>query len=194
MLDDGLKEYFYDPGSNIYHLNMAIYTKTGDNGTTGLYGGKRISKASCQVESYGSIDELTTFIGMTVTKIADKKNKQLLTDIQRDLYEIMSYLSGAKINLSFLDKKTTTFEKNIDEIEKKLPTLTKFILPGGSEQSSWLHISRVKCRRAERIIIDYFNKKDVTEDEFKIIKYLNRLSDLFFDLARLYNKGEDVIV
>ena len=173
---------------------MAIYTKTGDNGTTGLYGGKRISKASCQVESYGSIDELTTFIGMAVTKVKNKKHKTLLTDIQRDLYQIMSYLSGAKINLSFLDEKTNIFESTIDGIEKKLRPLTKFILPGGTEPSSWLHISRVKCRRAERIIIDYFNKRDVTSNEFKIIKYLNRLSDLFFDLARLYNKGADVIV
>lgn len=173
---------------------MAIYTKTGDKGTTGLYGGKRISKASCQVESYGSIDELTSFIGMTVTCLPDKENKQLLTDIQRDLYQIMSYLSGAKIDLSFLDKKTVSFENIIDAIEKKLPRLTKFILPGGSEASSWLHISRVKCRRAERVIIDFFNKKDVTDDEFKVIRYLNRLSDLFFDLARFYNKGHDVIV
>src|SRR3989344_3918100 len=122
--------------ADIRNADMSIYTRTGDLGTTSLFGGKRISKADCQIETYGSIDELTSYIGLVVVKLKNTQDKNLLIQIQKDLYQIMSFLSGAKIDLFFLEKKVLVFEKTIDEIEKKLPKLNKFILPGGNEISS----------------------------------------------------------
>ena len=173
---------------------MSIYTRTGDAGTTGLYGGKRISKADCQIETYGSIDELTSYIGLVVVKLKNKKETDLLVEIQKDLYQIMGFLSGAKTDLLFLENRVLTFEKNIDLIEEKLPKLTKFIIPGGNEISSLFQILRVLCRKAERRNIDFFNKTTINDDQLITIKYLNRLSDLFFDLARKYGKNNEVVL
>jgi cob(I)alamin adenosyltransferase len=176
------------------NLNMPIYTRTGDLGTTGLYGGKRISKADCQIETYGSIDELTSYIGLVAVKLNNKEDSDFLIEIQRDLYKIMGFLSGAKSDLSNLEEKVVKFENKIDLIEKELPKLTKFIIPGGNEVSSLFQILRVLCRKAERRNIDFFNKRKITEGELRIIKYLNRLSDLFFDLARKYGKDNEVVL
>ena len=173
---------------------MPIYTRTGDAGTTSLYGGKRISKADCQIETYGSIDELTSYIGLVVVKLKNKKETDLLVEIQKDLYQIMGFLSGAKTDLLFLENRVLTFEKNIDLIEEKLPKLTKFIIPGGNEISSLFQILRVLCRKAERRNIDFFNKTTINDDQLITIKYLNRLSDLFFDLARKYGKNNEVVL
>ena len=179
------------------NVNMSIYTRTGDAGMTGLYGGKRISKADCQIETYGSIDELTSYIGLVVVKLRNKKDSDFLVEIQRDLYKIMSFLSGAKTDLLYLENKVTVFEKTIDAIEAKLPKLNKFILPGGNELSALFHILRVSCRRAERIFVEYFTNPSTslrTSNQLIIVKYLNRLSDLFFDLARKYGKDNEVVL
>lgn len=180
--------------ADIRSVNMSIYTRTGDFGTTGLFGGKRISKADCQIETYGSIDELTSYIGLVVVKLKNKQDNQLLINIQKDLYKIMSFLSGAKTDLLFLEDRVLTFEKNIDLIEEKLPKLTKFILPGGNEISSLFQILRVLCRKAERRNIDYFNKKMATKTELRVVKYLNRFSDLLFMMARKYGKNKEVVL
>lgn len=167
---------------------MSIYTKTGDDGTTALYGGKRLLKSDLQVEAYGSIDELTSFIGLVVNKLINRKDKFFLISLQKDLYQIMAVLSGANINTKFLfGEKVLTFENKIDELEKKLPKLNKFILPGGTEISSWFHILRVICRRAERNVVRFDNN-------IVIVKYLNRLSDLLFVMARTYGKDKEVIL
>ncbi len=176
------------------NANMSIYTRTGDTGSTSLYGGKRISKADCQIETYGSIDELTSYIGLTVVKLKNRKEADFLIKIQKDLYQIMSFLSGAKINLSPLEIKVKVFEQKIDLIEKELPKLNKFIIPGGNEISSLFQILRVICRKAERKNIDFFNKSKINSQQLLIIKYLNRLSDLFFDLARKYGKNSEVVL
>ena len=176
------------------NANMPIYTRTGDFGTTGLFGGKRISKADCQIETYGSIDELTSHIGLVVVKLKDKKDADFLVKIQKDLYQIMGFLSGAKTDLLFLENRVLTFEKNIDLIEKKLPKLTKFIIPGGNEISSLFQILRVLCRKAERRNIDYFNKKTTTKTELRVVKYLNRFSDLLFIMARKYGKNKEMVL
>ena len=178
----------------IQNANMPIYTRTGDDGTTGLFGGKRISKADCQIETYGSIDELTSYIGLVVVKLNNKKEGVFLIEIQKDLYKIMSFLSGAKTDLLQLEKKVIRFEQEMNLIEKKLPKLNKFIIPGGNEISSLFQILRVLCRKAERINIDFFNKRSISKDELIVIKYLNRLSDLFFDLARKYGKKQEVVL
>ena len=167
---------------------MSIYTRTGDSGTTALYGGKRISKADLQVEAYGSIDELTSFIGLVINKLINEKDRIFLISVQKDLYQIMAVLSGANIDLKFLfGEKVLTFENKIDELEKKLPKLNKFILPGGTEISSWFHILRVICRRAERNVVRFDNN-------IIIVKYLNRLSDLLFVMARTYGKNKEIIL
>lgn len=176
------------------NVNMSIYTRTGDAGLTGLSTGKRISKADCQIETYGSIDELTSCIGLIVVKLKDKKDSDLLIEIQRDLYKIMSFLSGAKTDIIGLEKKVIDFEKIIDEIENKLPKLNNFILPGGNEISALFHILRVICRRAERIIVDYYENNLAIKQSNNIMMYLNRLSDLFFDLARKYGKNNEVVL
>lgn len=176
------------------NANMPIYTRTGDSGTTGLFGGKRISKADCQIETYGSIDELTSYIGLVVVKLKNKDDKELLIQIQKDLYQIMSFLSGARVDLLFLENQVLIFEKTIDEVEKKLPKLNKFIIPGGNEISALFQILRVICRKAERKNIDYFNLKQITDNELRIIKYLNRLSDLFFTFARKYGKDNEIVL
>lgn len=167
---------------------MPIYTKTGDKGTTSLYGGKRVPKSDFQIEAYGSIDELSSFIGLVVNYLKDKSERDFLISLQKDSYKIMASLSGAKVDLSFLEERITGFEKQIDDLDKKLPRLTRFILPGGNELSAWFHILRVICRRAERKVIRHSQK------ELAVIKYLNRLSDLFFTIARLHGRGEEVVV
>ncbi len=175
---------------------MPIYTRTGDKGTTALFGGKRVSKSDLQVEAYGSIDELSSFLGLTISKVSNLKSKVYLIEIQKDLYQIMGYLSGAKLDLKYLDRRVLDFEKKIDEIEKKLPKLTRFILPGGNELSAWFHIARVSCRKSERNVIRLFeslSKPYTLNPNPFIVKYLNRLSDLFFTLARWHGKGKEIV-
>jgi cob(I)alamin adenosyltransferase len=166
---------------------MTIYTRAGDKGMTSLYRGKRVSKSDIQIDAYGSVDELTSFIGLVASKVKNKQDKQSLIEMQKDFHQIMAVLSGANINLGYLTKKILGFEKTIDAIEKSLPKLRKFILPGGTEMSAWFHILRVICRRAERNVVRFNN------DE-QIVKYLNRLSDLFFTMARKYGKNQETVL
>jgi cob(I)alamin adenosyltransferase len=175
---------------DILSVNMSIYTKTGDKGTTSLYGGKRVSKSDLQVDCYGTVDELTSLIGLVASKIKNKKDRESLIDIQKDFYKIMSFLSGMEIKLDFLDQRVKVFEKKIDQLDKKLPRLHQFIIPGGTEVSSWFHMLRTVCRRSERKIVCLHS----TRYTLHVIQYLNRLSDLFFTLARFYNKGKEVVV
>lgn len=161
---------------------MKIYTKTGDDGTTSLFGGKRLAKSDPLVTAYGTVDELTSFIGLLIEKVFSS-DKQFLTGVQNDLYVIMSLLSGSPVENNLLEQKIKKIEERIDEMEKKLPRLTLFILPQGSESSAFAHVTRTICRRAEREVVKA-NCLSI------IIRYLNRLSDFFFVLARSYNKKE----
>ncbi len=186
---------------------MSIYTKTGDKGDTSLYGGKRVPKYDSQIEAYGSVDELTSFLGLVIAKIPtlpsglrgvgkNQGHKDLLTHIQKDLYSAMGTLCGATTDLSGLEERVITFEKTIDTIDKNLPKLTRFILPQGGEVASLFHVARTVCRRAERHVVALFNQKNVGIDRQKrsiIVQYLNRLSDLLFMLARFYSRGKEVI-
>lgn len=183
---------------------MAIYTKTGDTGTTSLYAGKRTSKSDPRIEAYGSIDELSSLIGLTMAKLTQTKNRLLLGSIQKDLYQIMAYLSGAKLDLTPLKQKIKFFERNIDKIDLQLPKLTGFILPQGPEISGWFHVLRTVCRRAERQVVSLMKLPTFNFSPslpagrlltfHLIIQYLNRLSDLFFTLARKYNRQKEVRV
>ncbi len=162
---------------------MKIYTKTGDAGTTTLFGGTRVSKSSPQVNTYGMVDELSAFIGLLIAKIPSATDKRFLTHVQKNCYIIMSGLSGAPIKNSVLEDGVKELEKKIDEIELKLPKLARFILPQGGEVSALGHITRTICRRAEREVAEFSSQSS-------IIKYLNRLSDFLFVLARLYARNE----
>jgi cob(I)alamin adenosyltransferase len=171
---------------------MKIYTKTGDKGETGLFGGGRVSKSSERIEAYGTIDELNSFIGLAITEIKSEDIKKLLQKIQNQLFTVGSDLATIwtskteKLNIPRVTKEFyLEAEKEIDKFENELEPLKNFILPGGSKSSSLLHICRTICRRAERRIIALNKIEKINEH---IVIYLNRLSDLFFVLSRFENK------
>ncbi len=167
---------------------MKSYTKAGDDGTTGIQGGKRISKSNLRIKAYGTIDELNATIGLVLSKKFDDDIENLLRNIQNDLLVAGSDLSNP--DLSNMKNRITkemvaNIEKNIDRLENELPPITNFILPGGHEVASLIHIARTIARRAETIVIS-LNEKEKVNDECK--KFLNRLSDLLFVIARTVNK------
>lgn len=174
---------------------MPIYTRTGDDGTTALFGGKRLSKADIQIEAYGTLDELTTVLGLFIAYIPDPTEIPFVEDIQRDLYSLMGFLANAPMKLDGQVKRIILFEKKIDSLTEKLPPLTNFILPKGSLPSCWAHMARVSCRKAERTIILFFKEaKKLQEPESQVIvKYINRLSDLLFTYARFFNNEKEMI-
>jgi cob(I)alamin adenosyltransferase len=175
---------------------MSIYTKTGDKGKTSLYGGKRILKSDPQIETYGSLDELNSFIGSALVEL---ENKNDLTHIQKILHRIMAFLAG-KTNIQIdLNDETKALEESIDKIEERLPNLNGFILPQGSEAATRLHIARTVCRRCERIVAGLAsgNKRLKIFDDVilgMILQYLNRLSDYLFVLARENNKEKELLI
>lgn len=170
---------------------MPIYTKTGDNGKTSLFSGKRVWKSDSRIEAYGTLDELNSVIGI-ILSYKTKKTKEsiyitrILLSIQRTIFPICSYLADLPDVISDvnLDLKTREMEKEIDFMTKKMPVLKNFILPGGSVPGAHLHLARTVSRRAERSIIKLHRQEKV---DIRIIQYVNRLSDLFFTLARYSN-------
>ncbi len=175
---------------------MKIYTKTGDKGETALYGGTRVSKASARVESYGTIDELNSFIGFAKTEIKDEKVLAQLKKIQFDLFTVGSEsatptdkltLANGKSRLALMisDTEIEEIENWMDAFEEELQSLQYFILPGGGKAATSLHICRTVCRRAERTLV-FLNETEEVRPE--LIKYLNRLSDYLFVLARYMSK------
>ncbi len=167
---------------------MSIYTKIGDRGTTFLFNSQRTSKADLQLEACGSVDELTSFIGLTITKLKEKEDRELLLTIQKNLHQLMAVLAGKRIKLSNLETAVKIFEQIINKTEAGLPKLHRFILPFGTELTGWFHLLRTVCRRAERSVVRFLNQQSKTNNLEVVLKYLNRLSDLFFILARKYGK------
>jgi len=176
-------------------MGFKIYTKTGDDGTTGLVGGNRVKKSSLRLDAYGTIDELNAHMGMLVAKLQQEEIQSILLEIQNKLFVIGSKLAsdekGKQItnSLDCSGKDIEKLEKAIDSFEEELPPLQHFILPGGSEQVSQCHITRTVCRRAERMTVQL---AEVTEVESIIIQYLNRLSDFLFVLSRKVAKDQGV--
>lgn len=169
---------------------MSIYTRTGDSGSTSLFGGKRVLKCEELVDVYGSIDELNSWVGYMAAEFAIADVTQFLAVIQSDLFTIGSTLAGWKGGeLAPLETRVKEMEARIDVLEETLPPIKNFILPGGSEKAARAHITRSICRRVERQTVALSQKKVVDP---VIMKYLNRLSDLFFQLARFINKQENV--
>lgn len=177
---------------------MSIYTKTGDNGETSLFGGKRVHKCEELVEVYGSVDELNSWIGLVACHITDNDTKNFLLDIQSDLFTIGGILAGWQGKMDELRICVEDMEFRIDVIDKKLPQLNNFILPGGTQIASYTHIARSVTRRVERQVVSlkiHHKEKIIhlSEEEVgKIIQYLNRLSDLLFELARFINSDAGV--
>jgi cob(I)alamin adenosyltransferase len=170
---------------------MKIYTKTGDGGETGLFGGERVPKNAIRIEAYGTIDELNAFIGLTIIEVSDKGVKDLLQKIQNRLFSIGADLATPddektkKLNVFRTPEEYYLFlEKEIDNYQSKLKELRNFILPGGTRGAALLHICRTITRRAERMVVALNNTVKIGNN---IIIFLNRLSDLFFVLARFDN-------
>jgi cob(I)alamin adenosyltransferase len=168
---------------------MRIYTKTGDKGETSLFGGKRVLKCEELVDAYGSIDELNSWVGLVVSSLKQTEKKEFLQKIQADLFTIGGSLAGWETKLSYLPTRVTEMEVEIDAMESTLPELKNFILPGGTEEASLVHLARSICRRVERQVVGLKQKQEVDE---RIITYLNRLSDLFFVLARFINNSAGI--
>ncbi len=172
---------------------MSVTTKIGDKGMTYLYMGGKVSKADIRVEAYGTIDELCSFLGMAKAQIKNKKIKDIIEFIQKDLFIISAELA---INLKFVNKiKVKIGEVQISKIEKIIKAFERkkipkkiycFAVPGNSFISSVFDVSRAIARRAERRVVDLKNKKNF-KNEY-ILVYLNRISDLLFLLARYYEK------
>lgn len=174
---------------------VKIYTKTGDDGSTGLIGGMRVFKNAERLDAYGTIDELNAAIGFAISQKIDGEIASSLQNIQNQLFVIGAELSTAEesvrqqYDIHFPQTHVTCLEKTIDRFADLLPPLNQFILPGGSPSASALHIARTVCRRAERKIVALNQHEPVNH---VIIQYINRLSDLLFVLARYQNKIEDV--
>lgn len=179
-------------------MGFKIYTKAGDDGKTGLIGGERVSKHHLRVESYGTVDELNSNIGMVRCHLKGTPEEILLAEVQNDLFTIGSFLAaaaGSNIALPALgDKKIGTLESEIDRLTAILPELKNFILPGGSHQGAQAHVARSVCRRAERLVVHLRDVEDNVPSF--IVIYLNRLSDYLFTLARFLdyqNGGKEII-
>lgn len=165
-----------------------IYTRTGDSGKTALYGGKRVDKSDLKICAKGAIDEVNSSIGVVISYIFDLSLSGFLQEIQKDLFTIGALLSGQKPKKD-LTKKTQALEQKIDELDKYLPQLHNFILPGGVQAAAFVHLARSIVRRAERDVVALSQKKEVDSE---IIKYLNRLSDFLFVLARILNQQSGI--
>jgi cob(I)alamin adenosyltransferase len=182
---------------------MKIYTRTGDNGETGLIGGSRVLKSDARIAAYGQIDELNANVGHAISMLSTGRRQDLFTDIIELLFSVQNDLFIVGSDLADPDypptkeSKTprvanhmiTRVERAIDKFEAELEPISYFILPGGTMESSILHICRGVARRAEVSLVYLFNSKTINE---KIVAYLNRLSDLLFVLARTVNKRQNI--
>ena len=172
---------------------MKVYTKTGDKGTTALFGGTRVPKHHIRIESYGTVDELNSHIGLLRDQEMNQRYKNVLIEVQDRLFTVGAILAtppeketlknGEKRlqNLGILESDIEYLENEIDTMEESLPPMTHFVLPGGHTTVSYCHITRCVCRRAERLAT---HLNDIEPTDEYVIKYLNRLSDYLFVLAR----------
>ena len=172
---------------------MKVYTKTGDKGTTALFGGTRVAKDHARIESYGTVDELNSHIGLIRDQDINSHYKDILIEIQDRLFTVGAILATPPEkevkkngelrlqNLGIIETDIKLLENEIDAMEEALPPMTHFVLPGGHTTVSYCHIARCVCRRAERLAVHLSHDEPVAAIA---IKYLNRLSDYLFVLAR----------
>ena len=171
---------------------MKIYTKTGDDGNTGLQGDFRIAKSHPRILAYGTVDEANAAIGVVLSNELDDDVSVVLSKLQNELFVLGSDLSNQ--NLNDLKNRISlemveNLEKTIDKFELELPPITNFILPGGNIAAAQIHQVRTTIRRAETLVVQLSDKDEINSN---CIKYLNRLSDLMFVMGRLVNKRNDV--
>ncbi len=176
---------------------MKIYTKTGDDGTTALYGGTRVPKHHLRIDSYGTVDELNSYLGLLRDQKIDQHSHDMLVQIQDKLFTVGAILAtdpekamlknGKKrLSIPLITKEDLlVLENEIDQMDQNLPQMTHFILPGGHQTVSFCHIARTICRRAERLSCALY---EIEPFEITTIHYLNRLSDYLFVLARKLSK------
>lgn len=169
-----------------------IYTKTGDTGETSLFGGKRVKKSDPRIEAIGSVDEINASLGVCAAETSDPDVKKIVLKVQHKLFEIGAELANPEkvgdknSHFQISEQDISEIEKFIDQYQDTLPNLNQFILPGGSRAAAYFHLARSITRRTERKVIDLSHANP------NIIKYLNRLSDLFFVLARIENKNSKI--
>jgi len=173
---------------------MKLYTRTGDAGETSLFDNSRVSKADARIDAYGEVDELGAWIGLVLASHADPEVSRTLAQIQRDLFAVGAQLAdpakkiaGRVIKAFLTDADVARLEGEIDRYEVGLPPLTRFLLAGGSPAGAALHVARTVCRRAERRIVGLAPPVDPI-----LLRYINRLSDLLFVLARATNQRAGV--
>jgi cob(I)alamin adenosyltransferase len=177
-------------------MAMKIYTKTGDAGKTSLIGGTKVLKSDPRIEAYGTVDELNSYIGLVSDFCIDDHAKTILKEIEDRLFTIGSELAcdpqkNVKMNIPDLhENDVELLEKEMDEMDAELPSMKNFILPGGSPAISFMHIARCVCRRAERCCVNL--KENGGDVSPLILKYVNRLSDYLFMLARYTGMKNDV--
>jgi len=172
---------------------MKIYTKTGDAGTTGLFGGGRVSKDDARVDAYGDVDELNAVIGAARASGPMPRVDEVLVAVQRDLFAIGALLATPDVEKMHAhlvkaridEARITELERAIDACDNELEALTAFIIPGGTPKAAELHVARTVCRRAERKVVHLQHTVELPK---LVVVYLNRLSDLLFSLARVANK------
>jgi cob(I)alamin adenosyltransferase len=176
---------------------VKVYTRGGDAGDTSLFGGRRVRKHDPRVEAYGSVDELNAVLGMALVEITDADLRGWLTTIQSALFDLGAELStpdaerksGAKALPHVSDAEVVELEQWIDRLDEELEPLRAFVLPGGTRGSALLHLARTVCRRAERRTVELAEREAVAPTA---IRYLNRLSDFLFTLARAVNRRAGV--
>ncbi|NIN70758.1 MAG: cob(I)yrinic acid a,c-diamide adenosyltransferase [Gemmatimonadetes bacterium] len=177
---------------------MKIYTRKGDGGETSLFGGRRVRKDELRVEAYGTVDELNSTVGLVGARLPSQMEewRDSLIAIQSDLFTIGAILATPKTGAAkpehipeLAEVRVETLEDWIDKLDEELTRLKVFVLPGGSELAATLHLARSVCRRAERRVVTLANQEEV---EPVVIKYLNRLSDFLFTLARAANARQGV--
>ncbi|GBC78530.1 Cob(I)yrinic acid a,c-diamide adenosyltransferase [bacterium HR08] len=164
-----------------------VYTRTGDRGETSLVGGRRVRKDSARVDAYGEVDELNSLLGVVRAHLTDSPVNRLLAEIQNELFTVGADLaSPLEIKAPRIEPEhIARLERAIDEWNRTLPPLREFILPGGSVPGALLHLARTVARRAERRIVRLAAEEPINEH---VLVYMNRLSDLFFVLARAINR------
>ncbi|MGW8369691.1 MAG: cob(I)yrinic acid a,c-diamide adenosyltransferase [Gammaproteobacteria bacterium] len=169
------------------HRLSKIYTRTGDDGTTGLAGGSRVAKHDLRIDAFGTVDETSSAIALVLAEPGvPEQIRELLTQVQNDLFEVGAELSMPEYT-GIDDEYVAALERALDDINEDLPPLKEFVLPGGGRAAAACHLARTVCRRAERVTWALAEREPISRD---LLRYLNRLSDLLFVTARALTRSE----